>query len=80
MEEEDQTIELTFDELTKLIDLRARDIVHKEILRLDILSSPIYSCRMGMEQLPRHELDDFMLKFDRLKKIKLVTRVARLPQ
>jgi hypothetical protein len=76
MEEQDQTITLTFDELTRLIDLRARDIVHKEIIRLNILSSPIYSHRMGMKPLPRHELDDFMLKFDRLKKIKLVTRVA----
>jgi hypothetical protein len=75
MVEQDQTITLTFDELTRLIDLRAKDIVHKEIIRLDILSLPLFCHRNGMKPLPRHELDDFMIKFDRLKKIKLVTRL-----
>lgn len=78
MDKENQTIELTFDELTKLIDLRARDIVQKEILRLDILSTPVFRHRNGNKPLARDKLNDFMIKYDRLKKIKLVTRV--LPQ
>ena len=53
---EPEIITMPFDDLMKLIDLRARDIVQKEILRLGLITRPMFQYRNYVNTLAEDAL------------------------
>ncbi|NBO23118.1 hypothetical protein EBU94_07270, partial [bacterium] len=70
---EPEIITMPFDDLMKLIDLRARDIVQKEILRLGLITRPMFQYRNYVNTLAEDELSEFMLSL-RVKKVNLLSK------